>query len=319
MATYWCFTLNNVHIPPWLTMGIPVGVRYLVCQLERGESGTPHLQGYVQLSRHQRMSWVRNHLSDKAHWEIMKAHNTDDARNYCMKCDTRIDGPWEFGKYVRSNRTHRGGRGKRNDIELFRDAIKGGMSESELWDTFPTQMARYPKMYTALHKPQKVRIPPKVILLYGPTGTGKTKWFYDNCPDDNWWASPISNGTLWMDGYGGEEWVLFDDFSGQMQLTQLLRLLDRHPVTVPVKGSHCDFSPTRTIVVTTNIHPRMWYKWNNRESQYAALARRFTRIIDSSSGTDRDRELVSVGDDGSILLGSFFEEGLLLESSRVRE
>ncbi len=251
------------------------------------------MQGYCQLKRSYPLSWVRNSISDRAHWEIMRAHNSDAARDYCMKEDTRINGPWEWGTYTQVKRA--GGRGtgdratsgrpgRRSDIEAFRDAIIAGMSVKALWDEFPNEMAKYPRMYAALHSCPKVREPPTVILHYGPTGCGKTKWFFDNCPDGDWYSTPVSNGTLWLDGYREQSWVLIDDFSGQMPLVQLLRMLDRYPVTIPVKGSHADFTPAKTIIVTTNIHPAKWYKWRNRRLQYDALARRFSQIYDYSSG-----------------------------------
>lgn len=257
---------------------------------------------------------MKKHLSKRAHWEMMRASDTNDARKYCMKEETRVDGPWEFGKYVRTTRTHRSGRGRRTDIELFRDAIKSGQTEANLWDNFPNEMAKYPKMYSALHKPKKVREPPEVILLYGAAGTGKTKHFFDACPEDNWYITPVNNGTIWLDGYTGEQWVLFDDFSGNMRLDQVLRLWDRYPISMPIKGSHCDFSAARYIYVSTNIHPRNWYRWTGRESQYSALARRFTRILCFDMGRCKELEPAAVqrNTDGTtrVVLSAFWREAI---------
>ncbi len=196
---------------------------------------------------------------------------------------------------------------------MFRDAIRSGMAEQELWNFFPVQMAKFPRMFASLHQPSKVRKPPSVILLYGPTGTGKTRWFFTNAPDNDWYATPVSNGTLWLDGYKGQKWVLFDDFSGQIALVQLLRMLDRYPISLPVKGGHVDFTPAETVVLTTNIHPRMWYKWQGRESQYPALARRITKVYEFNESIGDDPvecEGVSVGRDNRIELGEFFQRGI---------
>ena len=271
--------------------GPPTGVLYLICQLERGESGTPHMQGYVQLLRAQPLTWVKNRISKTAHWEIMRAHDTDQARDYCRKEESRIGGPWEFGRYHKSDKTARGGRTKRSDIELFRDAIRSGTCEETLWDNFPVQMARFPQMYARLRVITKERDPPTVCLLYGDTGTGKTRCFFERS-SDSWYVTPINNGTFWLDGYKDQEWVLFDDFSGQMQLVQLLRLLDRYPILVPIKGSHTSFQCAKYIYITTNIHPYNWYKWEGRQGQYDALSRRFTHVWDFNIPGTFDDKLV---------------------------
>lgn len=62
-----------------------------------------------------------------------------------------------------------------------------------------------------------------------------------------------------------------------MSLSYLLQLLDRYPITVEVKGSYAVLAATK-IIVTTNIHPKLWYDYSQREEQYQALCRRFTTV-----------------------------------------
>lgn len=69
--------------------------KYVCGQLEKGESGTVHLQIFTQFK-----TSVRGAALSKiyhGHNEMVKKDN--GARAYCMKTDTRIEGPWEFGKY----------------------------------------------------------------------------------------------------------------------------------------------------------------------------------------------------------------------------
>ena len=127
---------------------------------------------------------------------------------------------------------------------------------------------------------------PEVNLLYGPAGCGKT-WKCTELSDDLW-MTPVTDG-LWFDGYDGQDDALLDDFSGKfskMSLTNLLRVLDRYVVQVPIKGGFVQFAPKR-IFITTNIHPRDWYDYSERETQYAAVKRRFTRVDTwRADGTD---------------------------------
>lgn len=61
-------------------------------------------------------------------------------------------------------------------------------------------------------------------------------------------------------------------------LTYLLQMLDRYPMTLEVKGSYAALV-AKKIIVTTNIHPALWYDYSRREEQYKALQRRFTKIV----------------------------------------
>lgn len=94
---------------------------------------------------------------------------------------------------------------------------------------------------------------------------------------------PLSNGTMWHDGYDGHSHVLIDDFAGaasHITLTNFLRLIDPwNPVQVPIKGGFVWWNPD-VIYLTTNIWPREWYKWENRVVQYRAIAERFHAVFD---------------------------------------
>lgn len=271
-----CFTLNNPTDP------IPFDVEqmhYLTYQHEVGEEGTPHFQGYCEFKKQKRMAAAKALLGGTTvHLERRKG-TAQEALDYCHKDDTRSpDGVRvEFGEPKVTNQ------GARADLESFKDAVAQGKRKRDLIDEHFTVIAKYPRFYAELqHKRPKRPDPPRVILHYGPTGLGKTRAVYDaHGEDEELYVAPLSNGTVWYDGYDGHKIVLIDDFAGSashMQLTYLLRLLDRYSVQVPTKGGHTWFSPA-FIYVTTNIHPSEWYKWDKREGQYRALQRRFTSTI----------------------------------------
>jgi len=64
-ARNWMFTINN---PDDTDDPNAWEVKYVVWQLEEGESGTPHYQGYVELEKVSRLAAMKK-LSLKAHWE----------------------------------------------------------------------------------------------------------------------------------------------------------------------------------------------------------------------------------------------------------
>lgn len=87
-ALHWCFTVNN----PQDGLNFDDRVRYAVWQLERGEQGTNHFQGYLRLKRAASFNAVRNLLPEGTHIEI--ARNPIAAEHYCRKEDSRIGGPF---------------------------------------------------------------------------------------------------------------------------------------------------------------------------------------------------------------------------------
>lgn len=275
---FWLFTINNPETEPdefIAKLGELATVRYAIFQREQGEEGTEHFQGYLELTRTQRLSWVRNNVSARAHWESRRG-TQQQAIDYCSKVDTRISGPWSCGEKSP-------GQGSRTDIIAFRDAIRRGDRKRQCVEAFPMMMAKYPKFYDCVRSlDMPVRQQELVVRLnYGATGTGKTRYVYDNFGEtDDLYVIPLNNGTIWFDGYDRHEVVLIDDFCGRVSKVPLnftLRILDRYPVQVPSKGSHQWWLP-RTIIITSNFHPREWYIWEDREQQYEALMRRITEV-----------------------------------------
>ena len=96
MYKNWLITHNNPKVDPreylekWSEHAV-----YVNGQLEKGESGTVHIQAFVSLKKYARLSAMKKKDSS-AHFEPVKQDN--GASKYCLKEDTRVDGPWEFGK-----------------------------------------------------------------------------------------------------------------------------------------------------------------------------------------------------------------------------
>ncbi len=282
----WIFTLNNPESTPEDYLVLMEGkndLTYMIFQQEVGENGTPHYQGYVETRINKRLNQMRSTYDARAHWEPRRG-SQQQAIDYCSKEETRVAGPWQCGeKRITAQ-------GRRNDIVAFKDAIQSGMNMRDLIDTFTVQVARFPKFYTTVRQCTMPERENELIvrLNFGPTGAGKTRYAYDNYDGDTMFVMPLQNGTLWFDGYDGHTVVLLDDFAGRMSKVPLdftLRVLDRYPVQVPIKGGFRWWLPNE-IIITSNFHPRQWYTWDGREQQYAALMRRITVVYRYSNDID---------------------------------
>jgi len=95
-ALHWTFTWNNyiqTDIEPFETY-LKNSSRKYIFQEEKSESGTIHLQGYLELSKKERLSKLKK-FNDKIHWE--KCRNIEASIQYCQKEETRNGQIFKFG------------------------------------------------------------------------------------------------------------------------------------------------------------------------------------------------------------------------------
>lgn len=85
-AKHWCFTYNNYTEEIIEMIRSDRSIKSYIFQEEKGESGTPHLQGYVEFKEKCRP--VAKIQNTKFHWE--KCRNIEASKAYCSKSDTRI-------------------------------------------------------------------------------------------------------------------------------------------------------------------------------------------------------------------------------------
>jgi len=272
-AKRWCFTLNNYA--SLLDPALWEKVSYLVYQEEIGESGTTHLQGYIEFSDPRTLATVRalDGLAG-AHFEVAKG-SPEQNQNYCRKEEGRIGGPYEFGELSK-------GQGARNDLVVVRDAIRRGATVGDLYEEHFAPFVRYERAF--LNFKRFCQVPRNfktfVILLVGTPGTGKTRFAYKLMdylgPSRFIVASPKGSG-LYFDQYMGETSCLIDEMDGHVMTPTFFNgLCDRYPFTVPVHGTAGLQFVSQFLILTTNYHPKFWWK---RGVNLEALYRRIDLMI----------------------------------------
>jgi hypothetical protein len=267
-AKHWCFTLNNYSINDKDSLAslfdTDESCVYLVYGEEIGDNGTPHLQGFISFNTRKTLQTVRTTVSTSAHFEVARG-TPAQASDYCKK-----DGAFtEFGQLP-------AGRGQRSDLALLSDRIREGATSEEIETEFPGQFIRYrTNILASIRERREPRSwPSKVIILWGRSGAGKTRTVFDYHAIKDIW---VHGSGKWFDGYDGHPVALFDDYTGsEFKLGFLLKLLDRYPMRVEVKGGFVQWIP-KTIYFTSNKDPQTWYP-NVSDEHRNALFRRFHTV-----------------------------------------
>lgn len=183
------FTINN---PERDANGVPVpllfdegNMLYMVYQLERGEQGTEHFQGYVEFRTRRTLAAAKRLLGqERAHLERRRG-TRNQAIDYCKKEESRVSGPWEHGQS--SSR-----QGRRTDIDEFKSWFDERVrTREECIDEFPGVYARYPRFVSELLERRRVSSLQTQVFtprdgwqrrldedLRGPVDRRKVYWVY---------------------------------------------------------------------------------------------------------------------------------------------
>lgn len=251
----WCWTAYAPNLAEdWLFTLAPEYWCYgeEVCPVSKKE----HWQGYLELKNAKTMSALKKKIPQQIHLEIRRG-TQDQAIDYCKK-----DGAFhEFGL--------KASQGQRVDLENIRKQILEGTEVRDIADRHFAMWCQYRKAfaeYAALHSVPRTW-ETEVHIIWGATGTGKTRHAIDAGA-----AMVEMDKGGFMHGYAGQPILLFDDFDvTTISRSLFLRLTDRYPTTINVKGGSMNWNP-KTIYITSNFSPAEWY------DSCPAVQRRFTTI-----------------------------------------
>jgi len=270
----YCFTLNNFTDEELTSVRLSFGdsgrdvhhINYACFGIERGDSGTPHLQGFIAFSNPKSFQSVKGIPGlQRIHLEACRgtvSHNID----YCSK-------EGNFEEY--GNRPLQG---SRSDLERVAQLVGEGKSLMDIAEEAPIEFIKFSKgieKLVALRQPYR-QWKTEVYWYYGPTGTGKSKTAFEEAAMANSYYVKDPTGK-WWDGYVGQEVVIIDDYRRDFcTFASLLRLFDRYPMSIEFKGGTTQFLGKK-IFITTPKDPTA--TWDTRTSEdIAQLLRRITVV-----------------------------------------
>lgn len=261
---------------------------YAIAAFEIGESGTHHIQAYMQLKRQSKLQTLKNQVSARAHYESAKG-SPQDNKDYCSK-GTQPKEEWDDEKTAGANYGVDANiffeygamriKGQRKDLELIAALNHEGASLKDIATDHPDTFIKFHKGILAhrfaIQEPRDSSTPKEVIVHYGGTGTGKTRYCTELEPDAYIYGPEQG---MWWDKYDGEKEIIMDEFRAQVTFGYLLRLLDRYPMKVQFKGGMIELVAD-TIHITAPNHPKNWYApETTKDGKLDQLKRRITKIL----------------------------------------
>lgn len=260
MYTDWCLTvfqLDSVIYHQDL-------MQYCCYQLEEcPESHKHHLQCFVVFRKRVRFSAVKR-LFPLAHIEKRMGTRTE-AIAYCSKDATRLSAPLTFGTLPEDSV----GMKRKITEELVSKTVLQVIDETpNLWRNYRVLT----QIRSSVSSPRNFLT--CGILLTGPTGCGKSllALHVSALLGSVYYADPT---LKWFDGYDGQEVIVVDEFRGA-PISLLLRMLDRYPMLLPIKGAMTQLY-AKYIIFTSNLVFQKMFKYLDIGT-YLALRRRLVEI-----------------------------------------
>ena len=323
-ANSWVFVLTGAHVHRLPLHFDSSTMETLAYQKEVGpRSGLEHVQGYVQLRVAKRATLVAsamgcpfNSKGQTADGQVSfrPAHGTCaqnvaycTAKEYCKECHGGVDGHpgscvCTCGSAVLKGREEgstvfHGVICEADTLgprEMVQRAIAGA-SLRQLYLTNPVSMFRYGRQYAAaaaVLTPQRSKIP-LVLWFSGRSGSGKSSFISEICDRS---LIFLAWSNQWFDGYDGADHKVFvlDDARGKdFQPNWLLRLLDRFPLKLAVKGSSTEMRAPVIIITSCQDPERFWAEsceTAGRVEPFAQLDRRINEsFVFPLTGAEQDR------------------------------
>ena len=276
-AKRWVFTLNNYTEVEYgdIKRFLEQCSSYSCVGRERGENGTPHLQGYCILKVQCRLSQLKDKLSSRAHCEVARGAPADN-REYC----TKEGDAYELGVCPKAN-----GHKSRDELAVeWNEAFRGGRDGLSVFgESNPGAygFSRHTLLRNSLAAARPVeRGAVRCDWYFGSPGVGKSRMAHERLPNA-FVKDPL---TKWWTGYLLETEVIIDDFGKLgIGINHLLRWFDRYKCYVETKGDVVPLYANR-FIVTSNFHPRECFTNpdGSMHDQIDALLRRVhvTHVLD---------------------------------------
>lgn len=281
---YWCFTWFRPSLTEPCEADPLEAIRskfperhvvYAIYQLEKcPETGRLHLQGFIQFKNALTKAALKE-LFPGAHTELCTSSEKSNER-YCSKSNSRIAGPWLFGKPT--------SQGKRTDWDDVKELATAGTTKRDIILAHPNLAPCYKGIEVLC---QAVKGSPpleravRVWFLYGQTGVGKTHRARTRFPEAYVVTGKYSEGKS-FDMYDNESALILDEWRwDEWSLTLMDGMLDKWRYQLQCRYYN-KYAWWTDVVICSNQTPDECYPTSSATNR-ACFLRRLTICIEVES------------------------------------
>jgi len=274
-ARRWLATVHGDTPPEWM----PEKMNYLLAGHEVAPTtGRLHWQTYVEFHKKITFNGIKALGST---WKTCFLKRCDGSQEdnveYCLKdCGEDF---FEWGEKMKQ--------GDRGDLqELVTEVIDGHTSLDEVLRGKAHHYHLYGRTLQAAedlrHRSNpdrlKARKDLQVTWIHGPTGTGKTRWVFEQLEKDPDFYEYVEDGRWWC-GYTGQKTLFIDEIrENTIPYNHLLKYLDIHPKSVCRRSKGPIPLSYTKVYITSDISPSLMFGDKDKYGEIDQLLRRIHNL-----------------------------------------
>ena len=271
----YCLTLNNPteeEIESVKTLQSS-NLKRAIFGYEVGDSGTPHLQGFIHMKNAMTYSAVKKMLSSNR-YHIEAAKGTDyEAWTYCLK-DEKIVA--QFGDEPNIE-------GELSDWEKISEMVRNGASNLDIIKRYPSIAIRcqgaLDRMRLEHDRHHATWRDVEVVFITGPTGCGKTRGVMEKYGYANVYRATDKKHPF--ETYNGQDVIVFEEFRGGYRCEDMLNWLDGYPVELPARYANKMAKFTKVYMLTNIQFEELYPRIQERHPETWEAFKRRVKVIES--------------------------------------
>ena len=279
--------LDHVAISKLLSLFSPA---YYCMADEIATTGTYHTHLFFYAPSPIRFTTIKNRFPI-AH--IEKAYGTvQENRDYIRKegrwadtdkAETAVSGTFEEWGEITPKRSE-----KHPDMFRLVQNIRDGMTTTEIIDDNPSMAFRVRDidLLRQILMAEKYAVENRLLevtYFYGASGAGKTRSIYEAHDPRSIYRVTNYRATrgISFDGYHGQDVLVFEEFSSQIPIENMLNYLDIYPLSLPARYNDKTACYTKVYITSNSpLENQYWVEQQARPETWRAFLRRIHTVVE---------------------------------------